>query len=43
MPGTPEKLLNIKRISQMGWKAEIDLKEGIKKTIREYKHLLNYI
>ena len=40
--GTPVKLLNITRISQMGWKAEIDLKEGIKKTIKEYKNLSNY-
>ena len=41
--GTPVKLLNITRISQMGWKAEIDLKEGIKKTIKEYKNLSNYL
>ncbi len=40
--GTPRKLLNTKRINQMGWKAEINLKEGIKQTIDEYRNLTDY-
>ena len=34
--GTPKKLLNIERISKMGWKAEINLKKGVEKTVKEY-------
>ena len=39
--GTPKKLLNIEKISELGWNAEISLNEGIKKTIDQYKILLN--
>ncbi len=31
--GTPKKLLNVKRINDLGWKAKIDLDSGIRKTI----------
>jgi len=34
--GTPRKLLNIEKISKLGWKPEIDLNEGIKITIEEF-------
>ena len=30
--GTPRKLLNIERISKMGWKPTISLEDGIKDT-----------
>lgn len=31
--GTPRKLLNVERINQLGWYAQISLKQGIKKTL----------
>tara|TARA_Y100001978_G_C23670995_1_gene423758 strand:+ start:27 stop:1025 length:999 start_codon:yes stop_codon:yes gene_type:complete len=34
--GTPKKQLNIDKINSLGWKAKIDLKDGIKRTINEY-------
>ncbi len=34
--GTPRKLLDVGRISSLGWKARIDLKEGIKNTYQWY-------
>ena len=34
--GTPKKLLDISRISDMGWSANISLKDGIKSTIDYY-------
>lgn len=30
--GTPQKLLNIKKITELGWQANIDLKKGLEKT-----------
>ena len=35
--GTRRKLLDVKRISELGWKAEVDLEQGIKNTIRDLK------
>ena len=35
--GTPKKQLDIKRISALGWKPKISLKEGLKKTIDLYQ------
>ena len=32
--GTPRKLLNVDRIKNLGWSPKIDLKEGIKETIK---------
>ena len=37
--GTPQKLLDVSKINSLGWKAEIELKIGIKKTISEIMHL----
>ena len=31
--GTPRKLLDVQRINKLGWKSEIDLDEGLTKTI----------
>jgi GDP-L-fucose synthase len=39
--GTPRKLLDTKRISQMGWQPKITLLEGLKKTILEFNNLVN--
>ena len=30
--GTPRKLMDVSRINELGWKAEIDLREGIENT-----------
>ena len=35
--GTLKKLLNIEKIKNLGWTPKIQLKEGIKRTINEYK------
>jgi len=35
--GTPRKLLNIDRVTGLGWQAKHSLKEGIKKTVEWYK------
>ena len=35
--GTPKKLLNIQKIKNLGWTAKIELKDGIKRTINEFK------
>ena len=35
--GTPQKLLDVSRITQMGWKHEIDLEAGIRSTSEWYK------
>lgn len=34
--GTPQKLLDISKIHQLGWKAKTPLREGIRKTIQWY-------
>jgi GDP-L-fucose synthase len=34
--GTPRKLMDVKKINELGWKYKITLKEGIKKTISEF-------
>ena len=39
--GTPRKLLNIERITKMGWKAKIKLRDGILKTSKEYIRISN--
>ena len=35
--GTPRKLLCLENFNKLGWQSKITLKEGIKKTIKEYK------
>lgn len=34
--GTPQKLLDISRLNNLGWKAKISLREGINKVYKEY-------
>jgi GDP-L-fucose synthase len=34
--GTPRKLLNVEQLNKLGWQAEIELKEGLKKTYKWY-------
>ena len=38
--GTPRKKLNISKIHSLGWSAKINLDEGIKQTITDYKNYL---
>ena len=35
--GTPKKQLDIKRLRTLGWKPQISLEEGLKKTINLYQ------
>ena len=34
--GTPQKLLDVTRINNLGWKARIGLREGIRETYKWY-------
>jgi GDP-L-fucose synthase len=34
--GTPQKLLNVDKLSLMGWNASISLEDGIRKTYKSY-------
>jgi len=34
--GTPQKLLDVSRIMNMGWKAKISLQEGIASTYEDF-------
>lgn len=34
--GTPRKLLDVQKLSALGWKASISLREGLKKVVQEY-------
>lgn len=36
--GTPRKLMDISRLAQLGWRAQIDLRQGIEDTYRWYLH-----
>ena len=38
--GTPRKLLDISNLKRLGWEAKIDLKEGIRRTIIDFKNEL---
>ena len=33
--GTPRKLMDSSKINSLGWKAKLNLKQGIKKTLKE--------
>ena len=35
--GTPRKLMDVSKLSALGWKAKIDLREGIEKVYEEFK------
>ena len=35
--GTPQKLLDIHKMTNFGWKSQINLEQGIKKTYEWYK------
>ncbi len=37
--GTPRKLLNVNKINRLGWKAQIELKEGIKMVYNDLKNM----
>ncbi len=39
--GTPRKLMDVARLSALGWKAKISLEEGLKTTYAAYLHELN--
>lgn len=41
--GTPRKLMDVSRINELGWKAEIGLEEGIKDTYKWFLENLNEI
>ena len=40
--GTPRKLLNVEKISRLGWKAAIDLEDGLKSTYQNFKENYDY-
>ena len=37
LDGTPRKLMDVSKLNELGWKAKITLKDGLKKTIDWYK------
>ena len=39
--GTPRKLIDVSRLSNMGWRYSIDLKSGLNKTYEWYKNVKN--
>ncbi len=39
--GTPKKQLNVNRLKEMGWKYSIEIDEGIKRTVSDYRSQLN--
>jgi GDP-L-fucose synthase len=41
--GTPRKLLCVNRLKNLGWSPKINLKEGLRKTIREYYNSLENV
>lgn len=40
--GTPQKLLDVSRINKLGWKATIDLRAGIERTVEWYETIGNH-
>jgi len=41
--GTPQKLLDVSKLHSIGWKAQTELHEGLKKTVAWYQHNKNKI
>lgn len=39
--GTPKKQLDVSRLSTLGWRATIPLKEGLAETVASFRHQLN--
>ena len=39
--GAPRKLIDVSRLSNMGWRYSIDLKSGLNKTYEWYKNVKN--
>jgi GDP-L-fucose synthase len=39
--GTPRKLMDTIKVNKLGWKAAIELKDGLKKTVQEFKKTCN--
>jgi len=39
--GTPRKLMDVTRLNDLGWEAQISLEEGIKDTYRWFKKIIN--
>lgn len=39
--GTPQKLLDVSRLAQVGWTSTTDLRDGIKKTVEWYRSNVN--
>ena len=37
--GTPRKLMDVQKLNKLGWKARIDLREGIEKVYQEFSQL----
>jgi GDP-L-fucose synthase len=40
--GTPRKLMDTNKINNLSWKAKVEFKDGLLKTIREFKSKFNY-
>ena len=38
--GTPRKLLDVSKLTALGWKAKIGLREGIEKVYKDFQHVL---
>ena len=41
--GTPQKKLDVKRINNLGWKAKINLDEGLYRTYEVFKKEYTYL
>lgn len=41
--GTPQKLLDISKLNNLGWKKKVDLQTGIEKVFKKYIKYLNYV
>jgi GDP-L-fucose synthase len=40
--GTPRKLLDVSRLSKLGWRAQIPLRDGIEQTYRWFKESVSH-